>query len=195
MSKTVENPSRDRPTDDIEVTPEMIEAGAYVLARYDESREPLEEGVRRIYTGMRRLESRRVSNPTDLINLINYDVPPRLVEILTALQTLCADKPSRLHRLQARLQAMRDYFVPRLCSWYKLGMYDMATSDRLMPDVASGDGVVHPTHEEIMRAMEDANKELADYVRGNLTVVVGHGFSLSPLSNNLRKKLERIGSP
>ena len=31
MSETVENPSRDRPADEIEVTPEMIEAGEYAI--------------------------------------------------------------------------------------------------------------------------------------------------------------------
>lgn len=46
---------RDRPAKDeseIEVTPEMIEAGALELARYHPDYESLEDGVCRIYKAM-----------------------------------------------------------------------------------------------------------------------------------------------
>lgn len=41
---------RDRPA--IEITPEMIEAGALALADYDPQSEPLSAAVRRIYIAM-----------------------------------------------------------------------------------------------------------------------------------------------
>ena len=45
-------------------------------------------------------------------------------------------------------------------------------------NVARSRGVSPATYEELMRATEDENKELAEYVRSNLTVVIGYGRGL-----------------
>jgi DNA gyrase inhibitor GyrI len=41
---------------EIQITPAMIEAGAYELARYDDAQASLEEGAEAIYRAMQKLE-------------------------------------------------------------------------------------------------------------------------------------------
>src|ERR1700727_2142737 len=56
--------------------------------------------------------------------------------------------------------------------------------------------VIFPhSYDAIVRATYNQNKELAEYIRGRLTVVVGDITCLSPSPHLIRKKLKRIGKP